>query len=76
MGGEVGAPAGGHGGLPEICSFNLSDLDVSALDVRLELSTLIPQCTLIICPGNCADCGIHCNVDCYINSGCNCHSYT
>jgi hypothetical protein len=61
---------------PEIESFNLSDLDVSALDARLELTALVPQCTLIICTGNCSpNCGAHCNLDCPGNTGCNCHSY-
>jgi hypothetical protein len=68
-----------HGsGLPEIESFNLSDLDVSALDFRLELSTLIPQCTLIICTGNCSvNCVCYnvdgCHVHCSGNHTCNCN---
>jgi hypothetical protein len=37
---------------PEIESFNLADLDVSPLDVRLELTSLLPQaphpCTNIL----------------------------
>jgi hypothetical protein len=39
---------------PEIESFNLEDLDISALDVRLELTTLLPQNFLPVCPGNCS----------------------
>ena len=58
----------------EIESFNLGDLDVSALDARLELTTVIPD--IIVCPGNCStNCGVNCNVDCVSNYGCNCHSY-
>ena len=46
---------------PEIESFNLADLDVAVLDVRLELASLIPACLLIDCLGNCGhDCGVHC----------------
>jgi uncharacterized Fe-S radical SAM superfamily protein PflX len=54
----------------EIESFNLADLDVSAMDSRLEMTTLIPQCTLIICGGNCG-------VNCFANTrgGCNCDVY-
>jgi hypothetical protein len=60
---------------PEIESFNLADLDVSALDTRLELTTMVPQ--YIICPGNCpSNCGINCTVDCSYNTGCTCHSYS
>lgn len=29
--------------LPEIESFNMSELDVSGLDTRLELTTLMPE---------------------------------
>jgi hypothetical protein len=67
--------ANDHGGRPEIESFNLADLDVSALDARLELTTLIPH-GIVVCPGNCStNCGVNCNVDCVSNYGCNCHSY-
>jgi hypothetical protein len=60
----------------EIESFNLADLNVTALDVRLELTSMIPACTLIICEGNCgANCDPHCGVNCTGNSGCNCYSY-
>jgi hypothetical protein len=49
--------------LPEIESFNMSELDVSGLDTRLELTTLIPRivspdCALSYycsCYGNCVD---------------------
>jgi hypothetical protein len=58
----------------EIESFNLADLDVSAMDSRLEMTTLIPQCTLIICTGN--GCEVQCGVQCTYNGGCNCHSHT
>jgi hypothetical protein len=61
-------------GVPEIQSFNLADLNVSALDMRLELTGMIPACTLVICEGNsCPSNG--CNVDCATNSGCNCNYY-
>jgi hypothetical protein len=58
----------------EIESFNLSDLNVSALDLRLELTGMIPACTLIVCPGNYCS-GNGCNVHCDSNGGCNCYSY-
>ncbi len=58
---------------PEIESFNLADLDVSALDARLELTTILPQ--YIVCNNCSTDCGIHCTVDCSYNTGCTCHSY-
>jgi hypothetical protein len=54
--------------IPEIESFNLADLNVSALDTRLELTTIIPQ--YIICDGNCTT-----NVSCGYNTGCVCDSY-
>ena len=58
----------------EIESFNLADLDVSALDARLELTTVIPD--IIVCPGNCTtNCGGNCNVNCTTNFGCNCNYY-
>ena len=71
----------GAAGQPEIESFNLADLDVAALDVRLELTSLIPACTLITCTGNCnVNCACY-NVDgCHIHCGvlkpgqCNCNS--
>jgi hypothetical protein len=53
--------------IPEIESFNLADLNVSGLDARLELTTVIPQ--LIVCD-NCTT-----NVECTYNTGCNCFSY-
>jgi hypothetical protein len=64
---------------PEIESFNLSDLDVSALDVRFELTSMIPACTLIICEGNCnVNCVCYnvdgCHVNCPGNMGCNCNA--
>lgn len=37
--------------LPEIESLNLSDVDVSALDVRLEMSSIVPN--YFDCPGYC-----------------------
>jgi hypothetical protein len=48
---------------PEIESFNLGDLDISALDARLELTTLLPQKFLPICPGNCSANGQGCITD-------------
>jgi hypothetical protein len=41
-----------HSSGPEIESFNLEDLDISALDARLELTTLVPQ-VMPVCFGNC-----------------------
>jgi len=62
--------------LPEIESFNLADLNVSALDTRVELTTLLPH-VIIRCPGNCSyNCTCHgvdgCNVYCDGNTGCGC----
>ena len=48
---------------PEIESFNLLELDVSALDVRLELTTLMPK----IFP--------FCTVRCDANLGGTCHTH-
>ena len=57
---------------PEIESFNLADLDVAALPVRLELSSLIPLCVFKDCLGYCSfDCGNYCHIHCEINTGCN-----
>lgn len=62
-----------HKIIPEIESFNLADLDVTALDERLELTTMLPQ--YIICEGNCStNCGVNCTIHCGTNSGCVCHS--
>ncbi len=58
----------GSGLTPEIESFNLSDLNVSALDARLELSMVLPQ--WIVCTGNC-----NINVSCEVNGGCVCNKY-
>jgi hypothetical protein len=52
-----------HGASPEITSFNLTDLNIDALDTRLELTTIVPQ--FIICEGNCGT-----NGSCGENSGC------
>jgi hypothetical protein len=55
----------------EIESLNLSDTDVSMLDARLEMTTIIPQ--LIVCGENCgAICfgNANCRVDCTSNNGC------
>jgi hypothetical protein len=70
----------------EIESLNLSDTDVSMLDARLEMTTIIPQ--LIVCGENCgaicygnSSCKVDCynnegcTVDCLSNSGCSCNSY-
>ncbi|MEY9859298.1 hypothetical protein ABH935_004926 [Catenulispora sp. GAS73] len=39
----------------EIESLNLADLDVTALDARLEVTTLLPQvCITNGCPVNCS----------------------
>jgi hypothetical protein len=46
------------GELPEIESFNMSELDVSGLDTRLELTTLLPR---IVTP----DCGPTYYCSCY-----------
>jgi hypothetical protein len=53
---------------PEIQSFNMAELDVSGLDMRLELTTLMPR---MIAP----DCGPGYGCSCYSNSGCSCHSH-
>jgi hypothetical protein len=53
-------------GIWEIESFNLADLNVSALDMRLELTGMIPACTLVICEGNYCPangCSVHCTAD-------------
>ena len=50
--------------LPEIESFNLADLDVAGLDMRLELATLIPQLCVLDCGAN--GCGSH-------GGTCTCH---
>jgi hypothetical protein len=42
--------------LPEIESLNLSDIDVSALDARLELTSIMPH----TCTSNCALCTSDC----------------
>jgi hypothetical protein len=61
--------------IPEIESFNLADLNVAALDVRLELTSMIPACTLIICEGNCStNCDGNCHTNCTVNTGCNSHN--
>ena len=52
---------------PEIESFNLAELNVSALDVRLELTSLVPQ-VFPVCHVNCST--NRCNVNCTSNSGC------
>jgi hypothetical protein len=57
-----------HRNNPEIESFNLTDLDITALDTRLELTTILPQ--YIYCDGYCGA-----NISCGINSGCVCDSY-
>ena len=65
---------GDHDVRLEIESFNLTDLDVSALDARLELTTVIPD--IIVCPGNCStNCVGNCNVNCEGNGFCNCNAY-
>lgn len=51
----------------EITSFNLADLNIDALDTRLELTTMLPQ--FIICEGNCST-----NGSCGYNSGCVVHN--
>ena len=56
------------GDLPEIESFNLADLDVAGLDMRLELTTLIPQLCVLSCGSN------HDFCECHSNGGCECHS--
>ncbi len=58
---------------PEIESFNLADLDVSALDVRLELTAIVPH-NFPGCDGNCSTHTFTCTVNCSTNSGCVCNS--
>ncbi len=57
--------------LPEIESFNLAELDVSALDVRLELTAIVPH-NFPGCDGNCSTHTFSCtaNASCGKNSGC------
>jgi hypothetical protein len=50
----------------EITSFNLADLNIDALDTRLELTTILPQ--YIYCDGYCGANGI-----CEVNTGCVVH---
>jgi hypothetical protein len=46
--------------LPEIESFNMSELDVSGLDTRLELTTLMPEIMTPDCgPGFLCSCFAH-----------------
>jgi len=46
--------------LPEIESFNMSELDVSCLDTRLELTTLMPEVATPDCgPGFLCSCFSH-----------------
>ena len=53
----------------EIESFNLADLDVTAMDARLELTGMIPACTLIFCGDNCThNCIGNCGTACGTNS--------
>jgi hypothetical protein len=64
-----------HESLPEIESFNLADLDVTGLDIRLELTSVIPQGIV-----GCVDvCGTHCWENCTVACGgngyCNCNHY-
>jgi hypothetical protein len=67
-----------RGNTPEIESFNLADLDITALDHRLELTSILPQ--YIICDGNCSTncycynvdgCGVYCASN---HGGCACDS--
>ena len=58
---------------PEIESFNLADLDVSALDIRLELTAIVPH-NFPGCNGNCGTHTITCGTNCTTNSGCVCNS--
>jgi hypothetical protein len=61
--------------LPEIESFNLADLDVSGLDVRLELTSIVPH-YIVGCVDNChTNCTGNCTVDCTSNGVCNCNHY-
>jgi hypothetical protein len=67
-----------YGREPEIESFNLADLDVSALDVRLELTTLLPH-NFPGCDGFCdVNCHVYdingCTVNCPVNHGCGCNA--
>jgi len=58
----------------EIESFNLSDLNVTAMDVRLELTSLMPS--VIICEGNAcpSNCSSYCGHDCTNNCTAHCYS--
>ena len=59
----------GADGVVEIESFNLADLDVTAMDARLELTGMIPACTLIICGDNCThNCTGHCVTACIVDT--------
>ena len=50
----------------EIESFNLTEMDVSGLDMRLELTTIVPQSPICNTYSNCpSNCGTHCG--CYGN---------
>jgi hypothetical protein len=62
----------------EIESFNLAELDVSGLDMRLELTTLMPHLVAPDCgPSFACSCYSHnvYNCTCHSNNTCNCHSY-
>ena len=56
--------------LPEIQSFNVFELDVSGLDMRLELTTLLPRVMSV-------DCGPSYGCSCYSHNvyNCSCHSH-
>ena len=72
--------------LPEIESFNMSELDVSGLDMRLELTALMPRVMSVdcgpsygcSCHGNACACHSHnvYNCSCHSNNTCGCHIQT
>jgi hypothetical protein len=65
--------------VPEIESFNMSELDVSGLDMRLELTTLMPRILAPNCgPSNRCSCYSHNVYECTCHSfgTCSCHSNT
>jgi hypothetical protein len=67
----------GYGAVPEIESLNLSDLDISALDARLEMTNILPS--IIVCIENCnVNCTCYnvdgCTVYCDVNTTCNCNA--
>ena len=50
----------------EIESFNLADLDVSAMEVRLELTSIMSACPHVCFENTCPShgCSAHCTTEC------------